>query len=176
MYSCSSYNKTVVLLAELLTKIRAGRMIPSPDDSITECSRGITPGIHTATLDEVEAVFARTPRRRALFNGLLHAVQNLQAFGVRRVFIDGSFITTKAASNDADGCWEWHEAMNIDALDPVLLDFSQHRRAMREKYGIDFFIANWMEGGSGLTFLAFFQLNRADEPKGIVMITLGENA
>jgi len=47
---------------------------------------------------------------------------------------------------------------------------------MQEKYGIDFFIANWMEAGSGLTFLEFFQLNRADEPKGIVMITLGENA
>ena len=65
--------------------------------------------------------------------------------------------------------------MHIDALDPVLLDFSQHRQAMQEKYGIDFFIANWMEAGSGLTFLEFFQLNRADEPKGIVMITLGEN-
>jgi len=111
-----------------------------------------------------------------LFNGLLHAVQNLQASGVRRVFIDGSFVTTKAAPNDVDGCWEWHDAVNIDALDPVLLDFSHHRRAMQEKYGIDFFIANWMEAGSGLTFLEFFQLNRADEPKGIVMITLGENA
>jgi Family of unknown function (DUF6932) len=47
---------------------------------------------------------------------------------------------------------------------------------VQEKYGIDFFIANWMEAGSGLTFLEFFQLNRTDEPKGIVMITLGESA
>jgi hypothetical protein len=66
--------------------------------------------------------------------------------------------------------------VNIDALDPVLLDFSHHRGAMQEKHGIDFFIANWMEAGSGLTFLEFFQLNRTDEPKGIVMITLGESA
>ena len=146
-------------------------MIPSPH-ALGE----LTPGIHTATLDEIEAVFARIPRRHALFNGLLHAVQHLQASGVRRVFIDSSFVTTKAALNDVDGCWEWHDAVNIDALDPVLLAFSQPRRAMQEKYGIDFFLANWMEAGSGLTFLEFFQLNRADEPKDIVMITLGENA
>jgi hypothetical protein len=146
-------------------------MIPSP-----KALGELPPGIHTATLDEVEAIFARTPRRRALFNGLLHAVQNLQASGVRRVFIEGSFVTTKATPNDVDGCWEWHDAVNIDALDPVLLDFSHHRGAMQEKHGIDFFIANWMEAGSGLTFLEFFQLNRADEPKDIVMITLGENA
>jgi len=72
-------------------------MIPSPN-ALGE----LPPGIHTATLDEVEAIFARTPRRRALFNGLLHAVQNLQAAGVRRVFIDGSFVTTKAAPNDVE--------------------------------------------------------------------------
>jgi uncharacterized protein DUF6932 len=107
-------------------------MIPSPH-ALGE----LTPGIHTATLDEIEAVFARIPRRRTLFNGLLHAVQNLQASGVRRVFIDGSFVTTKTAPNDVDGCWEWHGAVNIDALDPVLLDFSHHRGAMQEKHGID---------------------------------------
>jgi hypothetical protein len=57
-------------------------MIPSPN-ALGE----LPPGIHTATLDEIAAIFARTPRRRTLFNGLLHAVQNLQASGVRRVFI-----------------------------------------------------------------------------------------
>ena len=45
---------------------------------------------------------------------------------------------------------------------------------MREKYGLDFFLADWVEAGSGLTFLDFFQLNRSDEPKGIVMLKVGE--
>lgn len=67
-------------------------MIPAPN-AIGE----LPPGVHTATLDEVEAIFARTLRRRTLFNGLLYALQNLQASGIRRVFIDGSFVTTKAA-------------------------------------------------------------------------------
>lgn len=146
-------------------------MIPAPN-ALGE----LPPGIHTATLAEVEAVLITTPRRSRLFEGLQRALQNLQAAGVRRVFIDGSFVTTKADPNDVDGCWEWTEAVNLDLLDPVLLDFAQARQAMREKYGIDFFLATWIEAGSGLTFLDFFQRNRADDPKGIVQIDLGETS
>jgi len=146
-------------------------MIPAPN-ALGE----LPPGIHTATLEEVEAVFAKTPRRRTLFDGLRRAMQNLKATGVRRVFIDGSFVTTKANPNDVDGCWEWSEDVNLDLLDPVFLDFSRQRQAMKEKYGLDFFLANWVEAGSGLTFLDFFQLNRSDEPKGIVMLKVGETS
>jgi hypothetical protein len=74
-------------------------MIPAPN-AIGE----LPPGMHLATLAEVEAVFVTTPRRRRLFEGLRLAIQNLHAAGVRRVFIDGSFVTTKADPNDIDGC------------------------------------------------------------------------
>jgi len=144
-------------------------MIPAPN-AIGE----LPPGMHTATLAEVEMVFVTTPRRRVLFEGLRRALQNLAAAGVRRVFIDGSFVTTKADPNDIDGCWEWTEDVHLDLLDPVLLDFAQARRAMRDKYGVDFFLATWVEAGSGLTFLDFFQRNRADDPKGIVQLDLEE--
>jgi hypothetical protein len=146
-------------------------MIPSPN-AVGE----LPPGIHAATIEEVEVVFTTTPRRRLLFDGLRRALQNLKAAGVRRVFIDGSFVTTKAEPNDVDGCWEWTDAVNLDLLDPVFLDFSHQRRAMRDIYGVDFFLATWMEAGSGLTFLEFFQRNRSDEPKGIVQIDLGESS
>ena len=146
-------------------------MIPAPN-AIGE----LPPGMHTATLEEVEAVFVTTPRRRRLFEGLQRVVQNLYAAGVRRVFIDGSFVTTKADPNDIDGCWEWTEEVHLDLLDPVLLDFAQARRAMRDKYGVDFFLATWVEAGSGLTFLDFFQRNRTDDPKGIVQLDLEEIA
>jgi hypothetical protein len=142
-------------------------MIPAPN-AIGE----LPPGMHLATLEEVEAVFATTPRRRRLFEGLWLALQNLHAAGVRRVFINGSFVTTKADPNDIDGCWEWTEEVHLDLLDPVLLDFTQARRAMRDKYGVDFFLATWVEAGSGLTFLDFFQRNREDAPKGIVQLDL----
>jgi hypothetical protein len=142
-------------------------MIPAPN-AIGE----LPPGMHLATFAEVEAVFVTTPRRRRLFEGLRLAIQNLHAAGVRRVFINGSFVTTKADPNDIDGCWEWTEEVHLDLLDPVLLDFTQARRAMRDKYGVDFFLATWVEAGSGLTFLDFFQRNREDAPKGIVQLDL----
>jgi hypothetical protein len=144
-------------------------MIPAPN-VIGE----LPPGMHTATLEEVEAVFVTTPRRRLLFEGLRRALQNLHAAGVRHVCIDGSFVTTKADPNDIDGCWEWTEEVHLDLLDPVLLEFTQARRAMRDKYGVDFFLATWVEAGSGLTFLDFFQRNRDDDPKGIVQLDLEE--
>ena len=53
-----------------------------------------------------------------------------------------------------------------------MLDFTQARRAMQDKYGVDFFLATWVEAGSEITFLDFFQRNRADDPKGIVQIDL----
>lgn len=82
-------------------------------------------------------------------------MRNLQAAGVRRVFIDGSFVTTKANPNDIDGCWEWNEDVDLDLPDPVFLNFSRKRQAMKEKYRVDFFLATWVEVGSGLTLLLF---------------------
>jgi hypothetical protein len=145
------------------------RMIPSPN-----AAGELPPGVHIATTEEVEAMFVTTPRRRLLFDGLRRALQNLQTAGVRRVFIDGSFVTTKAEPNDVDGCWEWNDDVNLDLMDPVFLDFSDQRQAMKDTYGVDFFLATWMEAGPGLTFLEFFQRNRSDEPKGIVRLDLGE--
>src|SRR5262245_50068735 len=141
-------------------------MIPAPN-AIGE----LPPGMHLALSQRSKWSL---PRRRRLFEGLQRAMQNLHAAGVRRVFIDGSFVTTKADPNDIDGCWEWTEEVHLDLLDPVLLDFAQARRAMRDKYGVDFFLATWVEAGSGLTFLDFFQRNRADDPKGIVQLALEE--
>ena len=89
-----------------------------------------------------------------------------------RVYIDGSFVTSKAEPNDVDGCWEWNDDIDLNQLDPVFLDFSNQRQAMKEKYGVEFFVADWIEAGSGLTFLEFFQLNQYDDPKGILMIDL----
>lgn len=57
--------------------------------------------------------------------------------------------------------------MNI--LDPVFLG---DRVGMKKKYGLDFFIANIVEAGSGLPFPKFFQKNRDGDPKGIIVVKL----
>lgn len=44
---------------------------------------------------------------------------------------------------------------------------------MKDKYGLDFFIANIIEMGSGLPFPQFFQVNRDGDPKGIIVVRFG---
>lgn len=74
--------------------------------------------------------------------------------GVKIIWIDGSFVTSKENPNDIDGCWEYTPLVNQDKLDSVFLG---SRKEMKNKYGLDFFIANIVEMGSGLPFPKFFK-------------------
>ena len=40
-----------------------------------------------------------------LFSGLMKALINLAEAGVKKVYIDGSFVTDKDYPKDIDGCW-----------------------------------------------------------------------
>ncbi len=130
----------------------------------------LPPGQHQASLEEVETVFGfSTERRKRLMQGLRDAVSNLVLSGVRKLWINGSFITDKDDPNDIDGCWEYTSLVDTEVLDPVFL---LSRNDMKEKYGLDFFISNLVESGSGLPFSEFFQVNRDGDPKGIVVVNL----
>jgi hypothetical protein len=132
----------------------------------------LPPGIYIATLKEIEDKFVFNRSRKELFEGLKLALKNLSKAGVPKVYIDGSFVTKKPIPNDIDGCWDIDEDVDPSKLDPVFLDFSDRRKAMKEKYGVDFFIANTIELGSGKPFVAFFQLNRDGLPRGILSVEL----
>jgi hypothetical protein len=107
-----------------------------------------------------------------LLAGLRAALDNLRAAGVRWVYLDGSFVTDKESPNDIDGCWEAEPTVEITVLDPVFLDFSRGRAAMKSRYGVDFFVAGQMEAGSGRPFREFFQTGRDGRPKGIIRLDL----
>ncbi len=127
-------------------------------------------GQHEATLDEVEAVYGlETGKRQLLMRGLREGASNLARAGVTTLWINGSFVTAKPIPSDIDGCWEYQPEVDIDKLDPVFLASREHIKA---SYGLDFFISNIIEAGSGLPFPGFFQLNRDGEPKGIIIIKL----
>lgn len=129
-------------------------------------------GEHIATLDEVEKEFgASSDRRIELMQGLRRAAKNFEAAGVKRIWLNGSFVTGKANPNDIDGCWEYILSVDMKILDPI---FIQSPEEIKNKYGLDFYIANLVEGGSGLPFPDFFQLNRDGDPKGIILIRLGD--
>lgn len=142
-------------------------MIPPFDDS-----GNLPPGVHEATWDEFADRFGITPQRRALLAGLYSALQVLQSAGCRAVYIDGSFVTNKLVPNDFDACWDI-EGVNPDQLDPVLLTFDDRRAAQKAKYLGELFPAQLTEGGSGGSFLAFFQVDKeTGNPKGIVALDL----
>ena len=129
----------------------------------------LPPGEHVTSLAAVKRRFGRSSaQRQKLMRGLEAAVENLRAAGVRRLWIDGSFVTRKPAPNDVDGCWEYSEEVDLEALNPVFL--LESRGPMKIKYGIEFFPASTVEADSGLPFPAFFQVNRDGEPKGILVV------
>lgn len=130
-------------------------------------------GIYRASIDEVKIRFGSSnPKRGKLFKGLIKALQNLKKAGIRKVYIDGSFVSSKTNPNDIDGCWEITANLDKQILDPVFQDFSYERRAMKQKYNVEFFPATWIEGDSGYPFVFFFQLNRDGKEKGIILIEL----
>ena len=131
----------------------------------------LPPGEHEATLSEIDEKFGKSsPRRIALMNGLKNAVKNFQSAGVQKIWVNGSFVTTKLEPNDIDGCWEYSDFVNVKKLDPVFLQKS--RMPMKAKFGLEFFPACIVEGDSGLPFPSFFQINRDGDPKGILIVDL----
>ena len=141
-------------------------MVPSFD-----LNGNLSPGIHWAEWNEFEGRFGTNPHRRKLLKGLKAAITSLRKAGCRAIYIDGSFVTAKELPNDFDGCWSI-EGVDADLLDPVLLDFSNGRAAQKAKYGGELFPAELIEGGSGKSWLDFFQQDRTGKPKGIVGIRL----
>ena len=99
-------------------------------------------------------------------DGLLRALQALKVAGCRRVWIDGSFVTSKEFPGDFDGCWD-HGDVDFALLDPVLLDFGGHREAQKAKFNGELFVAENPADGMGRLFLDSFQGDRDGRSKGI---------
>src|SRR5690348_10541934 len=83
-------------------------------------------GIHPASWPEIAARFGASSRRVMLLEGLLAALINLRDSGCRRVYIDGSFVTTKPEPGDFDGCWAI-QGVDPNKVDPALLTFDDGR-------------------------------------------------
>jgi hypothetical protein len=122
----------------------------------------LPPGVHSATWDEVTARFGGTAWRDRLLAGFRLALVELKRAGCRTAYLDGSFITTKAAPGDFDACWD--EVGVRPDLDPIFFDFDNKRAAQKARFGGELFPATG--------FKEFFQQDRDGNPKGIVAIDL----
>src|SRR5712691_12190048 len=130
----------------------------------------LPPGLHDATWEEFFRRFGTNEHRRSLLTGLKAALDALRAAGCQTVYIDGSFVTAKEVPNDFDGCWDI-DGVDPALLDPILLTFDYGRAAQKAKYLGEFFPGQLSEGGSGTTFLEFFQIDKeSGNPKGIIAV------
>ena len=128
-------------------------------------------GVHKASWDEVAPRFGRNGHRSRLVTGLLAALQNLAGAGCSLVLLDGSFVTEKELPEDYDGAWDTY-GVDPGLLDPVLLDFSNSRAAMKSKYLGELFPAT-AAAAPGVLYRDFFLKDRNGVPKGVVQIDLG---
>ena len=73
--------------------------------------------------------------------------------------------------NDYDVAWD-PTGVDPDRLDPVLLDMTNSRGAMKAKYGGEFFPAS-AQAAPGIRFRDFFQTDRDGIAKGVVEVDPG---
>ena len=137
----------------------------------------LPPGVYEVSLEDIGIRFTWTDRRKKLFEGLKLAIDNLTKANVKKVWIDGSFVTSKDDPNDIDGCWQYDKDVNADKLDPVFLDMYPPREAMQIKYGVDFLVSGVLISDSpGNTIEEFFQIDRDGNKKGILLLTNKEQS
>lgn len=131
---------------------------------------GLLPaGVHPASWAEVEGRFGWNAHRQSLLLGLRDGLAVLRRAGCERLWLDGSFVTSKELPSDYDGCWA-HDNVSPGLLDPILLNLRPgDRQAIKSRYLGDLLVAG-LELGSGLTFVEFFQRSRDGERKGIVLL------
>lgn len=131
-------------------------------------------GEYEADWQEVVERFGWNERRRRLLDGIAEAIDLLAAAGCGRVWLNGSFVTAKDEPADFDACWDT-DGVDLDVLDPVLLDLSGGRAAQKQRFGGELF-PNVVETGSGLSFAEFFRNDRDTGRKGIVVLRMGETS
>ena len=127
----------------------------------------LPPGVHNATLEEVETRFASSDHRKHLFAGFKEGVLALRKAGCHRIFLDGSFVTEKPMPGDFDVCWD-HAGVDDKNLDPVFSDFDDRRKKQRERFRGEFFPTHLLADGKHV-FLDFFQIDKdTGNTKGII--------
>ena len=127
----------------------------------------LPPGVHDASLEEVKSQYATNNHRERLFEGFEQGVAVFQKAGCKTIYLNGGFVGENPQPSDFDCCWD-PTAVDFDKLDPILLDFSNKRKAQKEKYGGEFFPCSF-QAAPGEFFLNYFQKDKhTGEVKGII--------
>jgi len=135
----------------------------------------LPPGIHLVDWDVFSNAFGGTAHRRKLIGGLSYAMTFLKTAGCRRLYVDGSFVTTKTVPNDFDVAWDPNgvDLPRLKVLEPVFFEFANSRAAQKAKFFGEFFPSSANADRARNTFLEFFQIDRhTGNRKGIIALDL----
>ncbi|WP_456727206.1 DUF6932 family protein [Bradyrhizobium sp. USDA 3397] len=132
----------------------------------------LPPGVHSATLCEIEATFCFNAHRRSLYSGLVDAAVHLVTAGCQELILDGSFVSSKPLPGDFDACWSPH-GIDFTKLDPVFADFENGRANQKARFGGEFFPSTMIAADIGAAFTEFFQIDRfTGQKKGILSLAI----
>jgi hypothetical protein len=126
-------------------------------------------GIFEAAWDEFAVRFGETSRRKVLLTGLRSALEALRVAGGTFVYVDGSFTSAEPDPVDWDACWD-EDGIDVDLLDPVLLELGSGRIIQKGKYLGEMYPAHSPASAGGRTFIDFFRLTRDGMSKGIIAL------
>jgi len=133
----------------------------------------LPPGVHPATLDEVQQRFGAVGGQRGTCTRRLSHVYNLaQRTGhVRRFIIFGSYVTAKSDPNDVDVVLVMDDAFRLEDCPIEARGLFDHALA-QARYGASIF---WMRPGmligAGIEeFIAYWEVKREGSTRGIVEV------
>lgn len=122
---------------------------------------GLLPaGVHDCDGDEIHANFCASPAREAIwqaFQGFLRWAETQP--GPFTIFVDGSFVTDKAAPSDVDVAVDITGCSKADQ-DVWLIAYHREHARLKREFKTDFYPVII---GAGHDFTAFFQYVRVDE-------------
>jgi hypothetical protein len=123
----------------------------------------LPPGEYEASLAEIRKALCWTYRRREIYGGLEYVAGELRTYQVDRIWVDGSFVTSKARPRDVDVAYEVPQGTNPDDwgwLSPIRHgDLKKFRRVDLHQ--------DW-PGQSRMS--KFFRQDRDGTPKGILRL------
>lgn len=143
-----------------------GHQEPNKSNGIPEFDhRGLLPpGIHQADWAEVVDRFGWTEQRREHLKGLRNACQHLRQAGVKSLYLDGGFVSSKPDPDDYDVCWNMQaDGIDVSGLPTCLSPRTQSPPEQKHQFSGEF---------RALQFLEIFQTDYDGQRKGIVLLDL----
>ena len=144
-------------------------MVPRLISQLGHSAQVLPRGLHFVSLREFRDAFAFNAHRAWLFDGFKSACHDLRVAGCARIFVGGSFVTSKPDPSDYDACWD---PVGVSAdLEPVLYD-ENLRIERRDRYRGDLLIGGCDPGPAGEFFRFLSRDKTTGEERGMIGIKL----